>query len=125
GQRQTAAWPTPEFRSIGRQLGLISSSSNPPRGEPAMSHESRRSFNAKMLGSLMAYGLIDTLFSHNLFAESVKPVLQKWMLDLHELTRDVKEHKIKDIDFQTKLEELYKRVDLQELVSLLDLDRVA
>ena len=37
--------------------------------------ESRRSFNAKLLGSLMAYGLIETLFQRDLFADAVKPVI--------------------------------------------------
>src|SRR5438477_519165 len=90
-----------------------------------MNLECRRSFNAKMLGSLMTYGLIETLFTRNLFADAVKPVIQQWMLDLHNLCRDVKDHQLKDVEFQNKLEELYRHVDLTDLVQLLDLDRVA
>src|SRR5262249_51560168 len=41
------------------------------------------------------------------------------------LCKDVKERKIKDAEFQAKLEELYRHVDLPELCKLLDLDRVA
>lgn len=89
-----------------------------------MSLETRRSFNRKMLGSLMTYGLIETLHASNLFADAVKPIVQQWMVDLHTLSQDVKNHKIKDVEFQTKLEELYKRVDLAELVKFLELDRL-
>jgi hypothetical protein len=89
-----------------------------------MTLETRRSFNQKVLGSLVTYGLIDTLFSRNLFADSVRPVVHRWMLDLHTLSQDLKSHKLKDVDFQTKLEELYKRVDLSELIKLIDLNRV-
>jgi hypothetical protein len=90
-----------------------------------MEHESRRSFNQKMLGSLTAFGLIETLYSHDLLADAVKPVIQKWMVDLHTLSQDVKNQKIKDTDFQAKLEALYRRVDLAELIKLVELDRVA
>lgn len=86
--------------------------------------ESRRSFNRKLLGSLMTYGLIETLHAGNLLADAVKPVVQQWLVDLHTLSQDVKGRKIKDIEFQTKLEELYQRVDLAELVKFLELDRL-
>jgi hypothetical protein len=90
-----------------------------------MAPETRRSFNHKLLGSLTAYGLIETLFHRDLFADAVKPVVRKWMADLHDLCRDVKGHQIKDVDFQARLEDLYRRVDLKELIALVDLDRLA
>ena len=90
-----------------------------------MTLESRRSFNQKLLGSLLAYGLIETAAVRNLFADAVKPIVQKWLVELHDLSRDVKEQKIKDIDFQTKLEDLFKRVDLPELIQFINLDKVS
>ncbi len=87
--------------------------------------ESRRSFNRKLLGSLMTFGLLETLVARDLFADSVKPVINKWIVELHELCRDVKDQKVKDLDWQAKLEELYKKVDLPDLVKLLDLDKLA
>src|SRR5438105_15718570 len=86
--------------------------------------ESRRSFNHKMLGSLMAYGLIETLFARDLLGDTVRPVIHQWMTDLNDLVRDLKSRKLKDVEFQAKLEELYKKVDLAELVKLVDLDRL-
>jgi hypothetical protein len=90
-----------------------------------MSLLDRRGFHQQALGSLMAYGLIETLFHHDLFADAVKPIIRRWMIDLHELCRSLKEHKLKDIAFQAKLEELYRKVDLPELLRLLELDRIA
>ncbi len=87
-----------------------------------MAIESRRSFNKKMLNSLVAYGLIETLFRQDLFGDTVKPLIHQWLTDLNTLGEDLKGHKLKDIEFQTKLEELYKRVDLAELIKLIDLD---
>ncbi len=86
--------------------------------------ETRRSFNAKLLGSLTAYGLIETLFTRDLFADAVKPVVHRWMVDLNDLCRSLKNEKLKDTDFQAKLEDLYKRVNLPDLVKLIDLDRL-
>jgi hypothetical protein len=85
--------------------------------------ESRRSFNRKLLGSLMTYGLIETVFHRNLLADAVKPVVKKWLVELNALSQDLKDQKIKDVDFQTQLENLYKRVDLAELITFIDLDR--
>jgi hypothetical protein len=90
-----------------------------------MPPETRRSFNARLLASLTAYGLIETLWSRRLLAEPVRPVINQWMIDLHELCKDVKGQKIKDTDFQAKLEELYRKVSLEELTKLLDLDNLA
>src|ERR1700722_399981 len=87
--------------------------------------ETRRSFNHKMLGSLLAYGLLETLYERHLFADEVKPIIDRWMIELADLCKDVKDQKIKDIDFQSKLEELYKKVDLPQLLKLVDLDKVA
>ena len=84
----------------------------------------RRAFNAQLLGSLMTYGLIETLFQRDLLGDDVKPVINKWLADLSELSQDLKSRKLKDVEFQAKLEELYKKVDLAELCKVLDLDRV-
>lgn len=89
-----------------------------------MSLETRRSFSKKMLGSVLTYGLIETLYAGNLLADPVKPVIHQWMLDLSSLCADVKGRKLKDLEFQTKLEDLYKKVDLAELVKLVNLEKL-
>jgi hypothetical protein len=89
-----------------------------------MTLPTRRTFHQQFLGSLMTYGLIETLFHRDLFADAVRPVIQKWLVELHDLSRSLKDHQLKDTDFQAKLEELYKKVNLTELLGLLELDRV-
>jgi hypothetical protein len=93
--------------------------------EDAMTVPTRRTFNQQLLGSLIAYGLVETLFRRDLLADAVRPVVQRWMVDLHDLCRSLKAHRLKDTDFQAKLEELYRKVDLRELCGLLQLDRVS
>src|SRR5262249_26257470 len=119
---------SPDFRSLPSRARIPSQYDPRPHTLKVATHmttETRRSFNGKLLGSLAAYGLIETLFARDLLGDGVKPVIQKWVLDLHDLAKDVKEQKIKDTDFQAKLEDLYKKVDLAELIALIDLDRLA
>lgn len=90
-----------------------------------MTLASRRSFNGQLLGTLSVYGLIESLFRGQAFADSVKPIIAKWMQELHELTKSLKaDRKLKDTEFQAKLEDLYKRVDLTELLKLVNIDRL-
>jgi hypothetical protein len=84
----------------------------------------RREFTQSLLGSLMAYGLIEGLHASNLFADEVKPVVNKWIVELHDLGRDLKQHKLKDVEFQEKMEDLYRRVNLPELLRLVQFDKI-
>ena len=76
-------------------------------------------------GTVLTYGLLQMLWARDLFAADVKPVVGQWFKDLNALGRDLKGQKLKDLEFQAKMEELYKKVDLAELVRFVDLDRVA
>ena len=86
--------------------------------------QSRREFHAKLLGSALAFSLIELVRSRDLFADPAKPTIQKWLAELVEMTRDLKGQKLTDLQFQTKMEDLYKRVDLKELCSLVKLDDI-
>ena len=84
----------------------------------------RREFNARLLGSLVAFGLVETLWSRDLFADAVKPTVQKWLLELVAMTKDLRGRTLTDLEFQTKMEDLYKRVDLKSLCGLVKLDEI-
>ena len=89
-----------------------------------MTLDTRRTFNKRLLGSLVTFGLIETLIDHDLLAESIKPITQKWFQELADLARDLKGQKLADVDFQSQLEALYRRVDVTDLVKAIDLDRL-
>jgi DNA-binding transcriptional regulator GbsR (MarR family) len=76
----------------------------------------------KLLGSLAAFGLLETLFTNDLLGAEVKPVVGRWMNDLNDLCRSLKDQKLKDTDFQKKVEELYGKADLAELVRFMEVD---
>ena len=86
--------------------------------------QSRREFHAKLISSAITFGLVEMLWSRDLFADPVKPTIDKWVLELNEITKDLKGKKLTDLEFQAKMEDLYKRVDLKALCSLIKLDEV-
>jgi hypothetical protein len=76
-------------------------------------------------GSVLSFGLIQMLWSRDLFAAEVKPIIGDWFKDLNALGQELKAKKLKDTEFQAKMEALYKKVDLADLVSFVKLDEIA
>ena len=89
-----------------------------------MSLLTRRDFGTRMLGSFVAYSLIETLFHGELFADGIRPVIHQWMVDLNTLGQDLKGHKLTDLEFQAKMEELYRKVNLPDLLKLVQFERL-
>ena len=74
----------------------------------------RRQFTQATLGSLLTYSLLETLMTGDVFAADMKLLAGKWMKDLHELSEEVKGQKLKQTEWQTKVDELFAKVDLAE-----------
>src|SRR6478735_5987665 len=87
--------------------------------------ETRREFTRHALRSLTALALIEGLAAHRLFGADVRPIVDGWFKDLDAISRDVHDHRVKDVEFQKSLESLYARVDLPALLRTLDFDRIA
>ena len=87
--------------------------------------ESRRAFTRHALQSLTAVALLEGLAAHRLFGADVRSVIDDWLEELNAISRDVRDHKVKDVEFTRSLEGLYRRVDLEALLKSLDFDRIA
>jgi hypothetical protein len=85
----------------------------------------RRDFTRTGLQSLTALVLIEGLWSNRLFGAGVEPLIDDWFKDVNSISKDVHDHKTRDVEFQKALEKLYGRVDLQALLKSLDFDRLA
>jgi hypothetical protein len=85
----------------------------------------RRDFARDALQSLTALVLIEGLWSRRLLGADVRPIVDDWFKELNAISRDVRDHKKKDVEFQQSLEKLYRRVDLGALLKTLDFDRLA
>ena len=82
----------------------------------------RREFAAQTLGSLLTYSLVEMLCRANAFADEVKPVTVKWMNGVNSLAMDVRDQKIKQVDWQEQIKMLFEQVDLPELLKFVDFD---
>ena len=83
----------------------------------------RRDFARNALQSLTALALIEGLWSSRLFGAGIEPLLDQWFKELNSISKDVHDHKSKDVEFQKALEKLYGRIDLKSLLESLDFDR--
>jgi hypothetical protein len=93
--------------------------------ESSNANPTRREFTRQALQSLTAIALIEGLAAHRLFGRDVAPTIDDWFKDLHGISQDVADHRVKDIEFQKALEALYARVDLPALLKSLDFERMA
>jgi hypothetical protein len=89
-----------------------------------MSVLGRRQFTREALGSLLTFSLLDTLLSGDAFSAEIKPITVKWLAEVDALGHDVKDSRLKQDEWQKKIEELYARVDLPELLRFIDFDKL-
>lgn len=84
----------------------------------------RRDFARQTLGGLLTYSLLETLVGGDLLAGDVKPVTVKWLNDIHELGLAAQKQKLPQVEWQKKIEELFAKVDLPELLRFIDFEKL-
>jgi hypothetical protein len=85
---------------------------------------SRRQFGQQALGSLLTYSLLQTLVARDAFGDEMKVLAAKWLKDVNDLSNDVKGKKVKQTDWQAKVDELLGKVDLADTLKFLDFDKL-
>jgi hypothetical protein len=85
---------------------------------------SRREFSQQTLGSLLTFSLLQTVFSHEAFCGEIVPITGKWLQDVNELSKDMRGGKIKQTEWQEKLEQLMEQVDLPELLKYIHFEKL-
>jgi hypothetical protein len=84
----------------------------------------RREFAQQALSGLLTYSLLQTLFAYDAFGAESKLLAAKWLKDLNDLGQDVKGGKLKQTDWQTKVDELFDKIDLAETLKFIDFDKL-
>ena len=64
------------------------------------SRPTRREFTREAIRSLTAVALIEGLAAHRLLGKDVQPLLDSWFHELHAISKDVADHKTRDVEFQ-------------------------
>lgn len=87
---------------------------------------SRREFlSTRLLGALATVGLAELLWSRELLAAEAGPTIEAWFAELAELTRALRGGRLRDVEFQTRVDALQGRVDLEGLIARVELDALA
>lgn len=86
---------------------------------------SRRNFTHNMLGSLLTLSLVKSLDRVDALANTINPLVRKWLIEMEYLTQQLRQGKLKSIDWQSQIESLLTRIDLNDLLSAIDFDRLA
>ena len=85
----------------------------------------RRQFTHATLGSLLTYSLLETLFTRDLLAADMKQLAGPWLKGLNELSQEVLgEKKLKQTEWQKKVDELCEKVDLPDLLKFIDFEKL-
>lgn len=84
----------------------------------------RREFQQQTLGSLLTWSLLETLFAGDAFGDEVKLIAKKWLTDLNSMSVDLKGKKLEQLEWQKKVEQLFSKVDLPELLTFIDFDKL-
>jgi len=89
-----------------------------------MTQLSRRAFHEGTLGSLLTFSLLESLFAGDAFAAEIKPVAADWLASLNQLGLDLKGQDLSQVQWQSKVEELFNKVELPELLTFVDFDKL-
>ena len=86
--------------------------------------DDRRGFGKQILGSLLTYSMLQTVLSSDALAQSVRPIAAKWLADVHQICGDLKGAKLKQVQWQTQVEQLFAQVDVADFLSFVDFDQL-
>jgi hypothetical protein len=86
---------------------------------------SRRTFNRHLLGSLLTLSLVKSLDEVDVLANTVRPIVRKWLIEMEDVTQQLRQGRVKTVEWQSQIESLLSRVDLADLLSAIDFDRLA
>lgn len=84
---------------------------------------SRRQFQGT-LGSLVAWSLLNTLFTRDAVAADMKKLAARWLSELQAMSLDLKGKSLDALQWQRQVEELFAQVDLPEFLKFIDFEKL-
>ncbi|MET0645293.1 MAG: hypothetical protein ABW208_01645 [Pyrinomonadaceae bacterium] len=89
-----------------------------------MEHLPRRTFIRQMLGGALTFSLVKSLAGAHALGASVKPAAEKWLSEVEELSGGLMGRKLRPSAWQEKVEHLFHRIDLKDLLRTIDYDEL-
>ncbi|MDW3646442.1 MAG: hypothetical protein R8P61_05255 [Bacteroidia bacterium] len=84
----------------------------------------RRDFSQHLIKSVTSYALFDSLFLTEAFSYQVKPIIEHWALDLESYCKDLRKAGISPSEWQNKIEALYQKIELEELLRFIKFEEL-
>ena len=85
---------------------------------------SRRNFTRNMLDSLLMFSLVRSLSRVDVLANPLKPIVRRWLIEMEHVTRELRQGKVKPTEWQRQIESLLSHVELNDLLSAIDYERL-
>jgi hypothetical protein len=85
----------------------------------------RRSFNHQLLTSVLTVSLVDTLCKAEALNGSIRKTTAAWLAEVEEVSRGLKAKKVRQTEWQQQIESLFVRVEMKDLLSAIDFDRLS
>lgn len=83
----------------------------------------RREFSKNVLMTLTEIAFLDTLYSQHLFSNSVRPITDHWLKELHMMCLDLKTNSISPVEWQKIIYEFHRKLPLEDLIQIIDFEK--
>jgi hypothetical protein len=87
-------------------------------------HLLRRNFNTGLLSSLFTFSLVETLCGNELLAKPILVVAKDWLVEVEEASQAMRKRTIAQSEWQSKITEIFARVEPKDLLRAIDFDRL-
>lgn len=85
----------------------------------------RRDFIQSLLLTVASHSLLKSLFAADAFATPIRPITDSWIRDLNSMSADLKVGTIRPSVWQAKVQELFDRIELREMLARIDFARLS
>ena len=85
----------------------------------------RRDFNEGLLKSLFTFSLVETLAHHRALATPIQPIADRWIAEIEEISRGMKEQHVNQREWQQKIEDFFAHVELKDFLRGIDFERLS
>ena len=84
----------------------------------------RRVFSQYLIKSITSYALLESLIQTEAFSHKVKPIISHWALELESYCQDLRKTGISPSEWQDKIEALYQKIELEELLNFIQFEEL-
>ncbi|MEM7367384.1 MAG: hypothetical protein AAF587_02215 [Bacteroidota bacterium] len=85
----------------------------------------RRGFNQQMMSHILAFSFWETVLLQDMIANPLKPITDRWANQLNEMCSDLRTNTLSPSQWQDQLEELFQQLAFEEVLRMIDFDRLS